>query len=69
MNRVLATPASLIGSNQATAKGVTMDEKTLHGHHEGCYLQGLKHAYIAEAILTGVAAITSLVRNKIKKLQ
>jgi MFS family permease len=30
------------------------------------FLQGLRHAYIAGAILTGLASITSLVRSKIK---
>jgi len=33
------------------------------------FLQGLKHAYVAGAILTGVAAITSLVRSKEERRQ
>jgi hypothetical protein len=32
------------------------------------FLEGLKYAYIAGAILTGVASVTSLVRSKEEKI-
>ena len=44
-----------------------LQKATLGGSEAALFLSGLKHTYTAGAILTGVAALTSLVRSRGEK--
>jgi MFS family permease len=51
----------------AFAPSDILQKATLEGSEAALFLSGLEHAYIAGAILTGVAAFTSLVRRREEK--
>jgi EmrB/QacA subfamily drug resistance transporter len=52
----------------AFAPSYILQKATLKAAEAAVFLSGLKYAYIAGAILTGVASVTSLVRSKEKNL-
>jgi hypothetical protein len=46
---------------------IVLQKASLHSSESDAFLKGLEYAYMTGGVLTGIAAVTSLVRSKDRK--